>query len=320
MNTTEPESTEATSEEVDAIRVTKAKARIGKNLTEIEGLYGDLHVQALAAPNDRDFPGGAALDMLGPVADLDAWERKYEEAEHAAANAPKPLPFDSRYAGRDYAGDQEHEIHPVLALDKWSRILRALRNQPTDLEPTLWRAADYIRDSIDWMFSTDADGEPVFGGARLLAKDLSNTRAAMENVLKSGYRAERTRVTCTATDCDRKPRLVKVYRTQAKWDHYECPDCGCRYTETQFKLALSDNLWRSDTERFVKVSDAIAAIETPPQTVWSWMRRGKVTIVCDRISHTLMVWWPDVRQLAADKRERDTQRLARRSTANRTPV
>lgn len=282
---------------------------IARDLRAIANLYVDLHWQVRASTNDRDFPGGRALNMLAPASTEQDWQQQYEVAEAAIWNSDRPWA-----AFEDYIDDQlDIDVHPVNVLGSWALLIREERNQPTDLKQTLSRSMDYITGSLDWMLSTDECGDAVFLPVTEVAADLAKVKRAMENILKSGKRAERVRVTCTNEQCAEKPRLVKDYGAQARWDVHRCPKCKKRYDEREFKKARSENYRSKGTEKFVSAHLAKTAIKADRRTFWSWMDRLQTRAVCDIKTREVLVWWPTVYELDMAKQRRKAEAKIRRT-------
>lgn len=171
---------------------TTEAVRIARDLRAIEQLYVDLHWQVIASTNDPDFPGGRALNMIGPVANPTTWEYQYEAAEAKVWNSEAQMATFS-----DYGSDQvASEDHPVFVLGGWAMLIREERNQPSDLTMTLSRATDYLRKSIEWMLSVDEYGDRVFLAADELTRDLNRVRGAMESVLITGTRHDTSAAAC----------------------------------------------------------------------------------------------------------------------------
>jgi hypothetical protein len=102
---------------------TDLKIKIARDLRSILELCESLGDEAIEHPNDREMPGGEALNLVGPAANLSEWEQKYEDAEARAIADKQAMP--------KYANDQESELHPRLLLGWWSEIVRAERGQRT---------------------------------------------------------------------------------------------------------------------------------------------------------------------------------------------
>lgn len=290
---------------------TDLRLRIALDLREIVSLWNDLGEEAINRAADKDFPGGAALVMLTPASNLEAWEHRYEAAESAAEAAE--VEFSSKYGGRDYAADQEAELHPLLVLATWEDAIRDERGQPTDLRATVERAADYVGKSVDWMLDTNEYGDVNFIAIDQLSIDLRGCRSMLENILHDGIRAEFTRVTCINDDCEEKPRLMKVYADEAAKDHHQCPHCRAIYDYDEFLRAASihahsetaDNAW-------VTVADAAHSIGRPARTVRTWINDWKVsTQVVGERPTTIYVYWPEIREAHRSARVIEVRRKAR---------
>lgn len=280
---------------------TDLRVSIARDLRAIVSLWGDLPEEATYRADDVEFPGGDALVMLGPVANLEAWEHRFEAAEHA---------------GRDtrYVNDQEAELHPLLVLATWEDAIRDERDQPTDLRATVERAADYVGKSVDWMLDVNEYGDQNFLGIDQLSIDLRRCRAMLENLLHDGERAEWTRVTCISDDCEEKPRLMKVYADEAVNDHHQCPACRARYDYDEFLRAakvhaaseMADDAW-------VTVADAAHSIGRPARTVRTWINDWKVsTQRAPGVPTTIYVLWADIREADKSARLIEVRRKARR--------
>jgi ribosomal protein L37AE/L43A len=144
-------------------------------------------------------------------------------------------------------------------------------------------------------------GDPAF---LVMADDLATMVRRLEDVLHAGERPERSRVPCW--ECG--TRLVKVWASKAKDDHWLCPRCGELYNAGRYERAKHDHLASAGANRYVSVSDATVAIGRPAQTVRSWLRRGLVGTGTDPRTGRLTVWWPDVRNLHLSTATRQRQR------------
>jgi hypothetical protein len=274
---------------------------ISKRLHAIEQLYADLHWQAVASFADRDFPGGRALNMLGPAANRQDWDAQYFAAEMLVWEDDEAT-WDQF---EDYFDDQiSSEEHPLYVLDSWVRIIREEQDKPSDLKSNVSRCVAFLLGQLDWMLRVNEWDEPAWPAAFEVESELRSLVRSMENVLSAGARPEITRVTCTNPECETQPRLHKIYSSKVSWDRYKCPACRMPYDHKQFKLARTENLRKDGTDRFVLVSDAMKASETPKPTMRSWMRRMDVRSACDMQTRRLLVWWPDVRERAQQRKTR----------------
>ena len=240
------------------------RLRIAREMTSIVTLYADLHTEALHRPANSAglyIPGGDALNMLGPAANLEAWQHRYETLEEAGFEA-----------GQDYVFDQvDSDEHPLLVLAGWEDVIRDARNQPTDLRATVQRAADYIRSSMDWMLDTDQYGNIMFLGTDALLHDLHRVRSRMENLLHDGIRYDRG-VPCM--ECG--TLLVKIWGNNPDGtdDKWHCSTCSEWSNEEQYRLAVkyaarahAKGLTASDMEDEYRVK---------PGTLRAWVSLGKV--------------------------------------------
>jgi hypothetical protein len=124
------------------------RLRIARDLRAITHLYEDLREEAINRAGDPDIPGGDAMVMLGPGADVEAFG--YAQISTYLGRTPgwveEPLPDD---------------LEPPLSfLAGWSDLIREERDMPTALKATISREVDYIRSSLDWMLSYDESGVP----------------------------------------------------------------------------------------------------------------------------------------------------------------
>lgn len=269
------------------------QSQIGSHLTAISAMFDGLQEEAESRHNDREFPGGDAMVLLGPGADVEAFGYVQISA------------LVGRIDERDVVVPEKYDLEPPLAfLASWEAVLREERNQPVWLAPTIDRSIKYIRDSIDWMFSQDDDGDLRFLAVDDLADGLRKVRRRMEDILKDGARADFTRVNCTAEVCETHPRLMKLWAAQVRWDRYRCPMCRTEYTPAQFEMAKSQAMFSRGADRFISQAEASQAAEVPLSTLSSWAARGNVRSQADELTGALRVWWPDVRERATERRER----------------
>lgn len=275
------------------------RVSIARDLRAILDLWRNLPEEAEYRADDKEFPGGDALVMLAPAANLEAWEHRYEAAEQM---------------GRDtrYVNDQEAELHPLLVLATWEDAIRDERDQPTDLRATVERAADYVGRSVDWMLGVDEYGDQNFLGIDQLSIDLRRCRAMLENLLHDGERAEWTRVTCIHDMCDEKPRLMKVYGDTVADDHYRCPACRQPYQFEEYVSAAKIHAAsESAADAWVTIADAAHSIERPARTIRTWINDWKVsTQRAPGVPTTIYVYWPDIREVDKDAQVREARRKA----------
>lgn len=187
-----------------------ARGNIARHLRRIEDLYAELPWQALASTNDNLFPGGESLNMLAGASSPQDWQVVYAYLE---ARDDRGL---TQYA------DAQDEQHPVVLLAYWTRVIREERDQPTSLDPTLSREADYLRKNLDWMTRINPFGQPQWPEVFQLEEDLRGIVRRIENLLSVGTRADTDAAPCfrDLTDGDRcGGTLARVTLQRRACDH-----------------------------------------------------------------------------------------------------
>lgn len=236
---------------------------MAKDLTAIVSMYEDLEAEAINRADQASedvMPGGDALNMLGPAANLQAWEHRYETEEGRGTTVGRA----------DYAADQvDHEDHPLLVLASWEDVVRDERGQPTDLRATVQRAADYLRDAMDWMLATDDDGQIRWLPLDALVRDLRRVRGRLESVLHDGIRDDRG-VPCMY--CGRP--LTKVWADAAENDRWHCQPCNLWSTPEQYDLAVQAD-FRATSDR-LNATDMHLQYRIRPGTLTAWASRSLV--------------------------------------------
>jgi hypothetical protein len=260
-------------------QASKARLYIAQNLSFIEEVYTRLRAEAYFHASDHEIPGGDALVMLGPRADVEAWNYVKLSAimgrlrlGHADATRHQ-LMIELEAIERD-----NHEIEPPLSfLAGWVDIIREARGQePSSARATIAHEIAYLRDALDWIVATDeTTGAPWWLPAESFAQDLYRVRLALEDVLKEGERPD-TGAPCLNDRCD-GVRLVKQWADAglpAKFDSWLCPRCKRRYTGDEYSNACkqagrlyADRLCASDMRETYRVE---------PSTLRTWASRGKV--------------------------------------------
>lgn len=280
----------------------RLRVAIARDLSDIVTLYADLQTEARYRFADSDMPGGDALVMLGPVANLEAWN--YRQLSELMGRTHDGIGLDDRN------GDP---APPLLVLAGWVDLIRQQRNQTTDLRATIRREADYLRGSLDWLIGNDKNGDATFLAVDELARDLHDVTRRLEDVLHDGIRHETTRVTCVMDDCDAKPRLIKVYSdVHPKYDGWKCPTCREDYDQTEYLSAQAQHMHSTAADdAWVTVADAAHSISRPASTIRTWIKNWKISSQrAPGIPTTIYVYWPEVR--IADQE-------ARLMTARRKP-
>jgi hypothetical protein len=285
------------------------RLRLAIDLREIETLALELHTQALASPNARDFPGGTALHMLGPAASIAEWETQYEAVEAAErwdddgsdrwAKQPKLDPAT-------YQGDDNEQ--PLNVLESWSRIWREEFDQPTSLKATISREVDYLRKVIDRVCEENEYREPAHPAVFEMAAELRVLRRRMEDVLHFGIRPDLSKAKCTR--CEPAPRLHREWTADPPG--WRCPECKEPFTDREAARALGLMLYAAGSEKFVWIHDARDVAGIDRRTWHSWQDRLKMRMACDIKTHRVEVWWPDVRELVSAHKLRKAERAMKR--------
>lgn len=271
-----------------------ALTKVARNLTAIEDMTNALLTQAVHKANDKLMPGGTAMVALASVASPEAWEHIFEAAE-------------GRGHDTSHIEDEDDTWEPPLqTLLFWSEQWRDTHGYMLDGRPTIASETNFIRWCLNWAW----DNEPRFLD---FAHDMHQARLRLENVLYAGTRAERSRVVCS--ECEKAPRLVKVYATpedklpaeeDIHWwhltDHHKCPnkECRTRFDDSAFRRAHAKQLRSQGAERFVSLRDAVGTLRAqgrPERTIRKWFEDCQVEAWCDTATREVWVWWPDLWRL-----------------------
>lgn len=258
--------------------------KVARDLREIVAMCEHLDDQAEHKANARIdgtvLPGGLAMVALAGVANIEAWESRFETAER--------LGLDT-----SYSEDEDDSWEPPLqTLCFWSEQWRAEHGAEYDRRPTVASEANFIRWALDWAW----DHEPRWDD---FAADIRRARVRIENVLYAGNRAERTRVVCN--QCDKTPRLIRKYGDEldGSGDWWRCPACKYRFDAEGVSKAHAYMLRSEGAERWVEQVDAIGTLKAqgrPERTIRAWLADESIAVqsFCDPVTHTVWVWWPDL--------------------------
>ncbi len=273
-------------------------ADVARNLRTIVELHGDIAEQAAHTSTNREMPGGDAMVMLGNVANLEAWLNIVDHADRVHfATCLKPHHRKCRW--NDHVGDEAAWLEPPLqTLLFWSEQWRVEHGRTIDTRPTVATEARFLSAVLAWAYKH----EPHFDD---FARDVETARIRVENVLRAGEREEKSKVECI--DCA-GVRLVKTWADKAVNDHWRCPRCKRKYDASAYARAKIHHLSSPDADRFVRILDAVDAIDRPPSTVRGWLRRCEVWSYCDVTTRQVWVHWPSLRDLADNKAARRERR------------
>lgn len=235
------------------------RMNVNHELTDIATLYRDLPDEAANHADDKMFPGGDALNMAGPAANLEAWEHRHEAAEDRGDPSYAHLQADT-------------ELHPLLVLASWEDILRDHRNQPTDLRASVTRAADYISKSLDWALTENDYTGINFPPIEAMLTDLRKVRRRMEELLRDGEQVDKG-APCLGDECG-GVLLVKNWADDEKRDTWHCPKCHRRYDRMSYYLACRHAALVNSTK--LTATQLCALYEIKHATLRKWVEREHV--------------------------------------------
>lgn len=281
----------------------RERVRIAQDLTAIEDMFARLGQEAINRAGDPDIPGGAAMVLLGPGADIEAFG--YAQMSELMG----------RTSGRTELALRSDVEPPLSFLASWADIVRSERGQvPSTEKARIGDEVRYLRSALDWMLSEGDEG-PVFIEVEDFSRQLHRVRRTMESVLRDGDHPEKINARCR--ECDVAPRLeVNPGARVFKW---RCPACGEEYDERGVA-----NCWHTmiaerqdEMPTWVTIQVAAAATGRPYRTLQTWTRQrwrnGKPiaprVATWDTTDGKRMLWWDDVWR----EHERAEQRRTRRA-------
>lgn len=274
---------------------TKARLSIAQDLSEILRMFAALKIEAVNRAGDPDIPGGMAMVLLGPGADIEAFG--YAQMSELMGRTQKRVWLPDK-------GDVEP---PLSFLASWNDIIRDARGQePSTRRARLTVEIAGIRGALDWMLSVNVDGEPWFIQIDDFARGLHKVRRAMEGVLHDGDRAERIRAECK--NCEESPRLClrRGEKEDGSDNEWYCPSCKHPYDADGVAACWRQMLVkRGDPPEWVTIAQAAAGVGRSPKTIRKWivavdsMGNDKTPKVASRrTGERVEVLWAEVR--AAD--------------------
>lgn len=233
---------------------------IARSLTAIVILYRDLEDEALHKFADKEMPGGDALVMLGPVANMEAYN--YRQLSELMGRTNGKGGYD------DPCTD---DAPPLLVLASWHDVVRQERGLPdSEKRATITREADGIRASIDWMLAENEHGTPNFMPADELARDLHRVVYRLERILKAGEQRDRG---APCMECYEP--LVRDYGDTRDEDRWYCRPCDAWSTIDQYNLAVRTNYL--ETSPTLNATDMFIQWRIKAGSLTAWATKGIVT-------------------------------------------
>lgn len=281
----------------------KERIRIARNLSAIEDMFARLRTEAINRAGDPHIPGGAAMVLLGPGADVEAFGYAQMSELFGRTTGVTEVAI---------AGDVEP---PLSFLASWADIIREARGQePSRSRAKIATEVRYLRDAIDWILATDDNGRLWWTQALDYADGLYKVRRSMENALKDGTRHERINAECRY--CERHERLIVVKgdAEDGSKDWWRCPSGKHSYDAKGVRDCWTQMfIRRGDAPEWVTLRQAAAAVNRAVGTVYKWTRpkldtddmpASEPLVASERREDgNLWVYWADVRA-ADDTRKR----------------
>lgn len=246
----------------------RAMLDLARDLTSIVSMCDRLSEEAGYQFADKENPGGDAVVMVGPAANLREWEAIYDATEAGEYHTES-----ARKAATAYVQDQTAELHPLLVLATWEDVIRDELGTPTQARASVAKAAAYIRSAIPWIFDTNQDGDMNFIAVDQLGRDLRQCVTMLENLLKDGRREDHG-VPCM--NCG-EPLLRVRYRQPHRVDQpdtWKCTPCGETSTMDQYNQAVKSDYLRCADR--LTATDMLTQYRIRPGALTGWVSKGLV--------------------------------------------
>src|SRR5699024_10320081 len=160
---------------------TKTRTKIDSDLTTIEELAARLLAEATHRASDAHMPGGPAMVMLGPGADIEAY---------AYAQLSEII---GRTTGITEIALRSDVPPPVPFLASWADIVRDDRGHPpTSSRATLAREIRYLRSALDWIVAADDEtGQPLWHRLTEFQHELHTIAGTLQAIMRAGEQIDR---------------------------------------------------------------------------------------------------------------------------------
>lgn len=260
---------------------------VAVDLREIVRLHAMLPEQAEHRADDKEMPGGLATAALGPVADPEAWQHRFDTAERLG------LPTD-------HVEDEDEWETPLQTLLFWTQRLKDLNDTVTDLPPSVETEADWLSRNLQWV----RDNEPRWG---TLAEQVHGARVRLENMLQDG---ERLQSGAPCLYCRTLLVRVEDKKTGGLTEDWRCPTCRREYGAEQYQNAVKAAAASleiealDDASMWATIARAASEAKRSPRTVKHWIREGLVRRACLILGRREVVSLDDVLHHSDTRRRR----------------
>lgn len=250
---------------------------VTRDLREIESLAQSLPDEAAHKGADS-----TAMVMLGPVANLEAWQNLIDTAwEQHMEVCERDDCTDCDVAPHAMDGEGSDWEPPLQTLEWWSEQWRVEHNRETDRRGTVATEAGFLRSVLQWAY----DHEPRFAE---FTRDIRQARLRLENELRAGERAERG-APCMYDECGGVRLVRKMAWHDGHWEHTDwfCPHKPHQHTwdadayarmvtaahEATKRELIFDEMWTT-------IDVAAREIRRSYRTIQTWVNEGKVRTAC----------------------------------------
>lgn len=263
---------------------------------------------AVAAGDDPEMPGGAAMVALASVSSMEPWSYKLDTAEQIAEarswRTGTPLEHVEVY-------DDDEWEPPLQTLLYWSEQWRQLTGMEpeqvklaggtyADRRPTVASEVNFLRWALDWAYADPVERRrfPKF------ADDVARARRRVEDMLRDGVRAERG-VPCLYEECGGVRLVRKLVPGRDEdgnkvWYHskWHCPRCHRQWDEDEYArmktaaaeaakiehiptvVGTPDDPIEESGDTWCSLEYAARRTGRPAATIRVWAHRGRVASVC----------------------------------------
>lgn len=273
--------------------------KVQQNLTAILNLVEQLATEAIHQANNPLMPGGLAMVALAGAASPGRYETNIAELETAAITFARETGLPLKTLWPETYDDPNGWEPPLQTLRYWSEQWRTIHGYPKP-KPSIHSEVVFVRWALNWA----QENEPHFAA---FIEDIHDTRSRLENTLKAGTRADRSRVICPT--CDDPHRLIRIWGDNTNDDAWKCPNCKNKLTEDDHQRAYAKQLRHAGAMRFIPKTDALAVMKSQgrsARTVRKWFEDCTIETRCNIQTRTTEVWWPDLwrQHLATPTRRR----------------